>query len=528
MPTPASTRSLHRRDRHRPEDPRRGGENITRGASSWRQVRQHRLPDATCWSARRILGRCAWAMRARAACPDPSDRAQVGARRGPGAGCCRGRIEPPVGDVLDPTTVVDPIISEGHRDRVIGMIDRARAEGPGRDRCSAAGRVAATSNSGFFVEPIVIDGVDSQAYIAQEEVFGPVLSVDDFHRRGRAVALAQTDTPYGLAGYVHTNDLRRAHRGRGALDAGYVSLNSFAALPRRAPSAGSAAAASTSGCDAPWLTVTATTSPTSGPTSTATGLWRHPRPARTPQRDLARDARGVHAALLVASRPIARVHVVVLTGAGDKAFCVGADFGGVEGNLDAGYPDGIPGLMIGSAAAGAGAAPRPAADRRRGQRRCDRPRRHDGAVLRHHVPGRRRTPRRSARERRLRRRRRWGDPVAVADRPPPRRGAPHHRRHDGAAEADGLGLVNHLVPRVELPRRPGRWPCALPGVRRWRSSSTSGSPTPLVDRVNRVYRRLARHGGHHLRHLRPPRGGALLHREAPAHLRLTWPPTGSS
>jgi aldehyde dehydrogenase (NAD+) len=142
----------------------------------------------------------------------------------------------PVGDVLDPTTVVGPIISEGHRDRVIGMIDRARAEGSG-EVVLGGGRPGGELGDGFFVEPTVIDGVDSQAYIAQEEVFGPVLSVLTFADEDEAIALAN-DTPYGLAGYVHTNDLRRAHRVAGALDAGYVSLNSFAALPASAPFGG--------------------------------------------------------------------------------------------------------------------------------------------------------------------------------------------------------------------------------------------------------------------------------------------------
>ena len=68
-------------------------------------------------------------------------------------------------------------------------------------------------------------------------MFGPVLSVMTFSDEDEAVALAN-DTRYGLAGYVHTNDLRRAHRVAAALDAGYVSLNSFAALPASAPFGG--------------------------------------------------------------------------------------------------------------------------------------------------------------------------------------------------------------------------------------------------------------------------------------------------
>jgi aldehyde dehydrogenase (NAD+) len=142
----------------------------------------------------------------------------------------------PVGDVLAPTTVVGPIISEDHRDRVMGMIDRARADGSG-EIVLGGERAGGELADGFFIRPTVVDGVDSQAYIAQEEVFGPVLSVMTFADEEEAIALAN-DTRYGLAGYVHTNDLRRAHRVAAALDAGYVSLNSFAALPASAPFGG--------------------------------------------------------------------------------------------------------------------------------------------------------------------------------------------------------------------------------------------------------------------------------------------------
>jgi aldehyde dehydrogenase (NAD+) len=139
----------------------------------------------------------------------------------------------PVGDPLEPTTAVGPVVSEGHRDRILGMLDTARAEGSGRLVLGGS----AIEGDGWFVEPTIFDGVDSGAYIAREEVFGPVLSVLTFADEDEAIALAN-DTRYGLAGYVHTNDLRRAHRVTAKLDAGYVSLNSFAALPASAPFGG--------------------------------------------------------------------------------------------------------------------------------------------------------------------------------------------------------------------------------------------------------------------------------------------------
>ncbi|MCU0275082.1 MAG: aldehyde dehydrogenase family protein [Acidimicrobiales bacterium] len=139
-----------------------------------------------------------------------------------------------VGDPLDPTTVVGPVISEAQRDRILGMIEQARTDA---GEIVLGGRAAQGLGGGFFVEPTIIDGVTSQSFIAQHEVFGPVLSVLTFADEEEAIALAN-DTAYGLAGYVFTNDLRRAHRVAARLRAGYVSLNSFAALPASAPFGG--------------------------------------------------------------------------------------------------------------------------------------------------------------------------------------------------------------------------------------------------------------------------------------------------
>ncbi len=142
----------------------------------------------------------------------------------------------PLGDPLDPATVVGPVVSEGHRDRILGMLDRARTEGSG-DIVLGGGAVGGHLSDGFFIQPTIIDDVDRRASIAQDEVFGPVLSVLSFSSEDEAIALAN-DTRYGLAGYVHTNDLRRAHRVASKLDAGYLSLNGFAALPASAPFGG--------------------------------------------------------------------------------------------------------------------------------------------------------------------------------------------------------------------------------------------------------------------------------------------------
>ena len=135
----------------------------------------------------------------------------------------------PIGDPLDAGTVVGPVVSARHCDRILGMIDRARSDAQG-EIVLGGSRIGGDLADGYFIEPTIIDNVPSRSYIAQEEVFGPVLSVLTFADEAEAIALAN-DTAYGLAGYVFTNDVRRAHRVAKELDAGYISINSFAALP---------------------------------------------------------------------------------------------------------------------------------------------------------------------------------------------------------------------------------------------------------------------------------------------------------
>lgn len=142
----------------------------------------------------------------------------------------------PIGDPLDERTLIGPVVSAAHADRIRGMIAQA-ADGRSGDLLLGGDRAGEPLADGHFVEPTILDRVPPDAPIAQEEVFGPVLSIMAFSDEDEAVALAN-GTRYGLAGYVHTRDLQRAHRVAAALDAGYVSLNGFAALPASAPFGG--------------------------------------------------------------------------------------------------------------------------------------------------------------------------------------------------------------------------------------------------------------------------------------------------
>jgi betaine-aldehyde dehydrogenase len=110
-----------------------------------------------------------------------------------------------VGDPLDPSTEIGPLVSAGQRDRVEGFIKIGNDEGAkivlGGDRPSGIDR-------GFYVEPTIFAGVENAMTIAQEEIFGPVLAVIPYVGDDEAVSIAN-DSRYGLCGSVWTGDPER-------------------------------------------------------------------------------------------------------------------------------------------------------------------------------------------------------------------------------------------------------------------------------------------------------------------------------
>ena len=116
------------------------------------------------------------------------------------------------------------------------MIQRAGSDRSG-SLLTGGQRARGALADGYFVEPTVFGDVDNASALAQNEIFGPVLSVIRFHGEAQAIALANA-TQYGLAAYLHTNDLRRAHRVAAALEAGSVYVNGFTGVPVGTPFGG--------------------------------------------------------------------------------------------------------------------------------------------------------------------------------------------------------------------------------------------------------------------------------------------------
>ena len=130
-----------------------------------------------------------------------------------------------MGDPLDPHTQIGPICTEAQYEKILSYIQIAKDEGA---HCALGGCAAARPEcgDGWFVEPTIFTEVDNSMRIAQEEVFGPVLSIIRFHDEDEALSLAN-DTPFGLAAGVWTENMARAIRCTEQLHAGTVWVNTY-------------------------------------------------------------------------------------------------------------------------------------------------------------------------------------------------------------------------------------------------------------------------------------------------------------
>ncbi|KMO67921.1 aldehyde dehydrogenase [Mycolicibacterium chlorophenolicum] len=135
------------------------------------------------------------------------------------AAATMGGLKP--GDPDKPGTICGPLISERQRERVQAYLDSATAEG-GRFACG--GGRPADRDTGYFIEPTVIAGLDNTAKVAREEIFGPVLTVIAHDGDDDAVRIAN-DSPYGLSGTVFSGDEERAAGVAARLRVGTVNVN---------------------------------------------------------------------------------------------------------------------------------------------------------------------------------------------------------------------------------------------------------------------------------------------------------------
>jgi len=141
-----------------------------------------------------------------------------------------------VGDPMQLTTDIGPLVSKKQQEIVLGYIDKGKKEGA---KLAVGGGVPSSPEtaSGFFVEPTIFDHVSNKSTIAQEEIFGPVLSVIRYKTTDHAVQIAN-DSIYGLAGGVWSRDPEKAMDVAQRLRAGTVWINEWHLLNERAPFGG--------------------------------------------------------------------------------------------------------------------------------------------------------------------------------------------------------------------------------------------------------------------------------------------------
>jgi (Z)-2-((N-methylformamido)methylene)-5-hydroxybutyrolactone dehydrogenase len=141
-----------------------------------------------------------------------------------------------LGDPMDPATNVGPIATSPQYEKVLHYIDIAHEDGA---RCLIGGKSATGPNlrGGQFVEPTIFTDVQNSMRIAQEEVFGPILSIIEFDTEEDAIRIAN-DVIYGLVAGVWTSNIGRTFRMAKALDVGVVWVNTYRTYSTMVPFGG--------------------------------------------------------------------------------------------------------------------------------------------------------------------------------------------------------------------------------------------------------------------------------------------------
>lgn len=142
-----------------------------------------------------------------------------------------------VGDPKSPDSKLGAVVSQPHMEKILSYVALAQEEGgkvlTGGQRVYPGGDL----DSGYYIRPTVIEGLDATCRTNQEEIFGPVVTIMPFDTEEEALALANS-TQYGLAATLWTSDLKRAHRVAAELHSGIIWINCWLVRDLRTPFGG--------------------------------------------------------------------------------------------------------------------------------------------------------------------------------------------------------------------------------------------------------------------------------------------------
>jgi aminomuconate-semialdehyde/2-hydroxymuconate-6-semialdehyde dehydrogenase len=141
------------------------------------------------------------------------------------------------GDPFNDSTTMGPLVSDGHRKKVLDYCEKAKREGA-TIVTGGGPKDVRGFDKGYWVEPTIWTGLPETASVVTDEIFGPCTHISSFDSEEEAIALAN-DTRYGLAASVWTNDLTRAHRVAGQIEVGIHWVNCWFLRDLRTPFGGS-------------------------------------------------------------------------------------------------------------------------------------------------------------------------------------------------------------------------------------------------------------------------------------------------
>lgn len=131
----------------------------------------------------------------------------------------------PMGNPLDGSTQLGPLMTASRLDEIVARVERATADGASLV-CGGRKATGAGLEEGNFMPPTILTGVTAEMEVAKEELFGPVLSVSTYKDIDEAIAMSNA-SEYGLASYVWCNDIRKSNRIANELECGNVFLNAY-------------------------------------------------------------------------------------------------------------------------------------------------------------------------------------------------------------------------------------------------------------------------------------------------------------